>query len=137
MGPMADQFFTPDDVVRKLLSLLRSQREECVVDFAAGNGNLLRAARARWPDCQVIATDTDERQVKALKRAEPSWRTGRCDFLNPRARRACRAIRGAIQAVSLVLLNPPFSCRGNRTYVVRNEANIIRCSKAMAFVLTS
>ena len=132
-----DQFFTPLDIAARMVAAFRSTNERCVADFAAGNGDLLRAARSRWPGCEITATDIDDRKVRLLRRAEPTWRVGKCDFLSPTSRRSCLALKQFTQSASLILLNPPFSCRGNSRHCVTWNGREILCSQAMAFVLTS
>jgi predicted RNA methylase len=137
MTVVPDQFYTPSSVARRLVSFLRSDTETCVADFAAGDGELLRAATAKWPEARYLATDIDPMCVAQLKQQHPSWEIGRCDFLNERSRASSKLLRETIRAVSLVLLNPPFSCRGNRAETVVSEDKTFRCSTSMAFVLNS
>lgn len=134
---MPDQFFTPSSVAKRLVSFLRSDEEACIADFAAGGGELLRAAIEKWPDARYIATDIDQRCVSHLKRVHPEWSVGRCDFLNRKSRSSSRLLQETIGAASLVLLNPPFSCRGNKAEWVTVQNEPIRCSMSMAFVLNS
>ncbi len=134
---MRDQFFTPSSVARRLVSFLRSDEETCIADFAAGDGELLRAASEKWPYARYIATDIDQNCVTQLKRERPEWSVGRCDFLNENSRNSSRLLRETIGIASLVLLNPPFSCRGNKVESVFVEEKTIRCSSSMAFVLKS
>ncbi len=134
---MPDQFFTPSSVAKRLVSFLRSDEETCIADFAAGDGELLRAAIEKWPDARYIATDIDQRCISHLKRVHPEWSVGRCDFLNQKSRSSSRLLQQTIGAASLVLLNPPFSCRGNKAERVTVHSGRIRCSVSMAFVLNS
>lgn len=134
---MPDQFFTPSSIATRLVSFLRSGEEVCIADFAAGDGELLRAATKKWPDARYIATDIDPSCVAQLKRQHANWSVGRCDFLNEKSRTSSRLLRETTGAVSLVLLNPPFSCRGSRVESVSVGETTIRCSKSMAFVLNA
>lgn len=134
---MSDQFFTPPSVAKSLVSFLRKKNEECIADFAAGDGELLRAAQCKWPDARFVATDIDRRFVGKLRRRFPSWSVGNCDFLSQRSRNACNALRELKSGASLILLNPPFTCRGSKTHCVEFGGAEMRCSTAMAFVLNS
>ena len=120
-----------------MVACFRSKQESLVADFAAGNGDLLRVARARWPRCRIVATDIDDSRIRALRRDHSDWMVGKCDFLNPTSRRMCRLLQDVRGRVSLVLLNPPFSCRGNKRFSAFANGQEILCSRAMAFVLTS
>jgi len=132
-----DQYFTPASIASAMVSFFRRRAASLVADFAAGNGDLLAAARSRWPTCGVVATDIDESRVYMLRKSQPSWSVGKCDFLNPVSRKQSRILRKAKGNVSLVLLNPPFSCRGNERLPVALDGEKVLCSRAMAFVVNS
>ncbi len=134
---MPDQFFTPRSVARRLVSFFRSETQSCIADFSAGDGELLRAAMEKWPNARYVATDVDDSCVATLRCNHPAWSVGKCDFLNQRSRRASRLLRDMVGTTSLVLLNPPFSCRGNQVERVDTQFDTIRCSVSMAFVLNS
>ena len=132
-----DQYFTPAKIAALLVSPFRSWEESLVADFAAGNGDLLVAARKRWPSCGILATDVDDHRVRMLRQSHSDWLVGKCDFLSQVSRRKSAILRQAEGKVSLVLLNPPFSCRGNeRVPVVLNGQEVL-CSRAMAFLVNS
>ncbi len=134
---MTDKFFTPKSVARRLVSFLRREPDTYIADFAAGDGELLRAATEKWPSAQCVATDIDHACVAKLSREHPNWEVGRCDFLNYRSRVASPLLRGKVGEMSLILLNPPFSCRGNRTIAVDAPEHKIQCSISMAFMLNA
>ncbi len=108
-----------------------------MADFAAGNGDLLQAAKSRWPECRILATDVDATRIRRLRRGHPDWLVGKCDFLSSSSRGLCEVLDGVLGKVSLVLLNPPFSCRGNELLSAPADGQAMLCSRAMAFVLTS
>jgi predicted RNA methylase len=134
---MADQFFTPAEIANRLIASFRSGNESCIADFAAGEGELLRAAQTRWPDSRILATDIDPTIVRRLRANEPSWNVGRCDFLKARSRKASQLLQGAVGRISLALLNPPFSCRGNQRYAAVLDGSEVLCSLAMAFLVNA
>ena len=112
-----------------------SQCEEFVVaDFAAGSGELLFAAETRWPKATVVATDIDPLAVRSLRATSRGWRTGVCDFLNPRSRRSSSLLRSLIGHTDLVLLNPPFSCRGGKRISATSGGVTTKSSLGLAFV---
>jgi tRNA1(Val) A37 N6-methylase TrmN6 len=132
-----DRYFTPAGIALRLVAPYR-RNESCVADFAAGNGELLRAAAAKWPDTTIVATDIHRGTVSQLRRRYPDWHVGQCDFLKDISRKRCVALGDLVGKVSLALLNPPFSCRGNERIVIDlGEERRVSCSRAMAFVLTS
>lgn len=123
-----DQIFTPQ-AVATALALAASRRPALVADFAAGEGALLAASAKRWPQARHVALDIDADVVTALQAAHPTWEAHHGDFLAPPT-----AIAALAGAVDLVLLNPPFSCRGNARVAAALGAEQVRCSRAMAFV---
>jgi len=135
----ADFFCTPSSIAHTLAvsATIPRSRSIRIADFAAGDGSLLRAASQHWRNGHFTATDADDRHVRRLRLSYPSWSVGRCDFLNARSVRLCRATRAAFGRVDLVLLNPPFSCRGNRTHVSEYASVEVRSSLALAFVIRS
>lgn len=108
-----------------------------IADFAAGGGELLTAAMSLWPKRRFVATDISTRCVSSLCRREPKWLSGRCDFLLSTSRERCRPLKAVEGKVSLVLLNPPFSYRGGKYWIATVGSRSVRCSLALAFVITS
>lgn len=108
-----------------------------IADFAAGDGQLLKTAHEKWPQSTIVATDINKSSVALMRRTEPDWQVGSCDFLSPTSRDRSRILPEIKGKVSLVLLNPPFSCRGNARVIVNFNGTEIRCGVALAFVLIS
>lgn len=132
---MVDTFYTPPPLCAKIVDAVVS-RPTVVADFAAGSGELLKAAFQKWPSACYVATDISSAAVRILRK-NGKWSVGRCDFLKNSSRKKCHPLRDLEGRVSLVLLNPPFSYRGG-SYCCVNLAGItIRCSKAMAFLLNA
>jgi len=134
---MIDVFYTPSNLAKLMISHVNQRKPKSIADFAAGEAELLQAARNRWKNAQFIATDLDKTSVRRLKRRYPTWSIGTCDFLKEKSRNQCHALRSNCGNVSLVLLNPPFSYRGGTHYEVKLDGEELSCSKAMAFVTTS
>ena len=115
-----------------------SRSEEFLVaDFAAGYGELLLAAAVVWPTATMVATDIDSQAVRKLSQISDNWRTGVCDFLNPRSRRSSPILRSLIGRTNLVLLNPPFSCRGGKRVSATIAGVTSKSSPGLAFVANS
>ena len=108
-----------------------------MADFAAGSGELLHAATSVWPTATMVATDIDSRAVRNLRKISDGWRTGVCDFLNPRSRQSSPVLRSLNRRTNLVLLNPPFSCRGGKRVSVSLGGVSSKCSVGLAFVVNS
>jgi predicted RNA methylase len=135
--PNADKFYTPLDVVRKMIALAGNIRPLYVADFTAGNGDLLSVAQEKWGGSQIIAADICNASVNRLRRKQPSWKVTECDFLMPESRARSRILRKIQGRVSLILLNPPFSCRGGTRRKLVIDGKAITCSTALAFILTA
>lgn len=132
-----DLFRTPESVARKMVASVDQRKYIYVADFAAGDGALLRAARELFPHGKFVATDASTKIARSLRRREPFWRVGTCDFLNRSSRGRCLALSGLKKKVSLILLNPPFSCRGGSFRSIEFGNRTIRCSVALAFLLAA
>lgn len=104
-------------------------------DFAAGDGQLLSIAAARWSSAVLVGTDIDPSAVRGLQQRFPEGSFGRCDFLKAPSRRSCAPLRGL--GADVILLNPPFSCRGAKRFSSVFEGVTMRSSLALAFLVTS
>ena len=133
-----DSYATPNSVALDLIRSGKRPRPAAVVaDFAAGSGTLLSLADKRWDHINLLATDIDRRVVAGLRKRRPQWMIGCVDFLNRRSRIRSPYLREYEGCVDLILLNPPFSCRGGTRYSIEIAGNALMCSTAMAFVLLS
>ena len=136
-----DRIYTPPYLATLMARASRAppnrSEEFIVADFAAGSGELLLAAAAVLPTATMVATDIDSRAVRKLRENSETWRTGVCDFLNPRSRRGSALLRSLIGHINLVLLNPPFSCRGGKRESVTIGRITSKCSVGLAFVINS
>ncbi len=136
-----DRIYTPSYLAALMAKASRAQpnqsEEFVVADFAAGSGELLLAALSLWPMATMVATDIDSRSVRHLREISDSWRIGVCDFLNPRSRQSSPILRSLIGHTNLVLLNPPFSCRGGTRVSAKIGGVTSKCSLGLAFVVNS
>ena len=136
-----DRIYTPPYLAALMAEASRarpSQSDEFVIaDFAAGSGELLLAAASLWPTAIMVATDIDSRAVRSLRAMSGHWRTGVCDFLNPRSRQSSSLLRSLMGDTDLVLLNPPFSCRGGKRVSATIGGVTSKCSLGLAFVVNS
>jgi len=133
-----DCIYTPPELAAKMVAKVKNgETLSYIGDFAAGDGQLLKAAHEKWPQSTIIATDINKSSVALLRRTKPAWRVGLCDFLSPKSRAYSSVLPEIEGKMSLVLLNPPFSCRGNTRILVDFNGVEIKCSLALAFVLTS
>ena len=134
---MKDQFFTPTELAAAAIKSVRVRKVKIVADFAAGHGDLLVAARSRWPDCFTFGNDIDFACSSKLATDERISAYSSCDFLNDRSTNASKRFRELLGKCDVVLLNPPFSGRGGRALSVNTESGQVTCSRAMAFIFTA
>ena len=130
-----DIHYTPSALATSLVQATSEVRPKLVADLAAGNGNLLLAAEQVWPNARFVATDIDPRAVRRLGRLRPSWTVGRCDLRSVLSRRSCLALKNMRKSACLLLLNPPFSCRGGTRFPVPTPSGPIYASTALSFLL--
>lgn len=131
---MKDQFFTPAELAASAVNAVRLRKVEMVADFAAGHGDLLIAARSRWPNCSTFGNDFDVTCSSKLASDSRIDAYANCDFLNDRSTGRSKQLRELIGKCDVVLLNPPFSGRGGKTVSVQVDQKSVTCSRAMAFV---
>lgn len=133
-----DAVYTPPAIAESLLQLIRSirRKQPIIADFSAGEGELLRAARKRWPHAALVANDAAARPVQKLRRALGPVRTASCDFFDTNACGRSRTLRSVERGCDIILANPPFSARGGmaKRLVVR-EGPIVRGSPAGIYLL--
>ena len=132
-----DTHYTPRLVARKLVAAAKNLRPSVIADLCAGRGDLLLEAEALWPDAKYAAVDIDHAVVRHLRRARPSWWVGRCDITNPLSMRHSLVLKQTSRRISLLLLNPPFTCRGGARLSATTETGKIRTSTAMYFLITA
>lgn len=132
-----DPHYTPDDLASVLAAQLTGTSDGPlrIADFAVGAGALLRAVVRRFPEASAFGTDISEHAVTALRAEHPEWSVEVCDFLDDPMRNSCAVTRAASQ-YDAVVLNPPFSYRGNASKTVTTAATgPTNASPAAAFVL--
>ncbi len=130
-----DRFYTPPGLAALLVGSAKTRKAKLVADFAVGDGALLRAAEDRWSTARLFGSDIDPDALTAVRALASAPGTALHDFLSDEAQpKALSKIRGRCD---VVLLNPPFTCRGSRRYPVTLRGRPLRGSKALAFVARS
>lgn len=132
---MFDAYYTPQVLAEEMVDAVPSTISPSVIaDFAVGGGSLLRAAALKWPDALLVGNDIDKPTVARLRREFPWWLVSSADFLltSSFVRTYASDLAGQFD---LVLLNPPFSIRGNTRVEVCFGEVVVKCGLAMAFLL--
>ena len=133
-----DEIDTPPLLAAKLIqvaAMLCENEPQTVADFAVGTGELLTAAKLRWPHATVFGCDISNDRIESLAQARPNWTVARCNFLDRTSRTSLPQLESIRFRVDLAVLNPPFSARGRTAVDVSLHGQNLRCSPAMAFVL--
>ena len=129
-----DKHYTPLDLARSIVSQLKIREPRSVADFAVGDASLIEAVRERWPRVSAYGTDIDPEAIERVSARLANFESDLCDFLSPGARAASALLTGLEEAVDLIFINPPFSCRGSSRVDAHIGDEAVRCSVAMAFL---
>ena len=127
---MRDSHYTPSVLANHLISFINKEDVFSVADFCVGKGDLLKAANNKWPNIEVYGCDISEKIVKQMKKDHSDWKLSKCDFLNPNSRNKSVILRNKFD---LILLNPPFTCKGSTIKSLYFENTLYHMSTAMAF----
>ena len=139
-GPQAklrhmDAHYTPEGLAVTLVDAVSDSRPSVIADLCAGHGNLLIQAEDRWPEAQYVALDIDPLAVRHLRASKPTWHVDQCDLRDSCCRSRSSVLKRFSGRISLLLLNPPFSCRGNTRFRVDIPSRPLYASTAISFLL--
>lgn len=130
LGP--DAYYTPDGLATRLLKYVVGKPKK-VVDFCVGDGGLLKAAEHRYKDIECFGIDISDEVVDNLAVRQPLWHLGQCNFRDAEALAKISFLNGA--SFDLIVLNPPFTCRGSRIEKVMIGEDEYHVSTAMSFLV--
>ena len=132
---MKDSFYTSTFLAEILVNYVGNHDVNTVADFCVGGGELLRAAQTKWNKAQYYGIDISNQAISSLSVLHPEWLTETCDFLDKNSRSKCSLLKN--MSFDLVLLNPPFTCKGSTiNKVVHNDVSF-NVSTAMLFLVES
>jgi hypothetical protein len=125
---LPDAIFTPSKLAERLVGAAKATfQPRSVIDITAGNGELLRAAKKKWAKAGIFAWDIDSSITRNLRKRFPLWNISTRDALG--FRQSPSPI-----LFDLVVLNPPFSCRGGAYYFCNIAGEDVKCSRAGLFL---
>ena len=133
-----DEFDTPPQLAAKIIQVadrLCKREPRIIADFAVGTGELLTAAKRRWPNADAFGCDISAERVSYIVQSGADWTVAQCDFLDRNSRNSISDFEIIRSGIDLAILNPPFTARGGTRVEVKLDGQGIRCSPAMAFVL--
>lgn len=129
---MLDPFYTPDKIAQEMVALYDGH-PNLIGDFCAGDGGLLRACEERFPQAQYFANDKSKRAYRKLLKRHLNWDVHNLDLLSDESLREVMHLDGAFD---LLLLNPPFTCKGE-LYKFIFDGLQFSASKALLFLIRS
>jgi len=132
MSCSRDDFYTPTILADKLASLIIEDNITSVVDFCVGDGDLLKAIKGRIPNIECYGTDISRETVALLEKTQKDWTLGVCDFTDLNSIRDLHGLGD--RKYDLIVLNPPFTCKGSSTCKTTFDGIDYNISTAMLFV---
>ena len=130
-GP--DSYYTPPLLSDKLVSFIVSSYISSAVDFCVGDGDLLKAVAKRYGDAELYGTDISDDALTKLSNDCPNWHLEKCDF---RKDDSIGEVTFLIKRkFDLIVLNPPFTCKGSVAENITFEGIEYRVSTAMLFLM--
>lgn len=128
-----DTYYTPTPLAEKLVSYVPLRGVRTAVDFCVGDGDLLKAVAKRYQGVDMYGTDISEEAIDKLKGDYPEWRLGMCDFRDDKSVESLEFLHK--KTFDLIVLNPPFTCRGSVIEKVELDNQEFRLSTAMMFLV--
>lgn len=130
--PGPDAYYTPEGLATRLLGYVVG-KPTTAVDFCVGDGGLLKAAEQRFDGINCFGIDISEEVIGGLATRQPGWRLGQCDFRDVEALAKIPFLVGA--TFDLIVLNPPFTCRGSSIHKIFVGEDEYHVSTAMSFLV--
>lgn len=133
----ADEFYSPGWVAEALASTLPDSLSGSVLDPAAGGGALLAAVESRFGErVTLLGIDVSADAVRRVRQAHPAWKVSNADLLKTPSRTASMAWRAAHHGdLAAVVMNPPFSYRGNGGELAEYGAFYGRVAPSIRFLI--
>lgn len=130
---MIDPFYTPTSLAAKLTDYVFADNVSKIADFCIGDGELIRAAIAKFPEARCYGVDICEDVISYLKEKYPEWMLSVCDFEDDESINKVEFIKDSL--FDLIMMNPPFTCKGSIVETVEFEGQVFKVSTAMKFVM--
>lgn len=130
---MIDPFYTPTPLATKLADYVDVDHVKRIADFCIGDGELIRAARDKYPDAICYGVDICNDVIANLKEKHSDWKLAVCDFEDDESVNKVDFIRDIL--FDLIMMNPPFTCKGSIVETIEFEGQVFKVSTAMKFVM--
>lgn len=130
---MIDPFYTPTPLATKLANYVDLAHVNRIADFCVGDGELIRAAKNKYPDAICYGVDICNDVIANLKVKHSDWKLAVCDFEDDESVNKVDFIRDIL--FDLIMMNPPFTCKGSIVETIEFEGQEFKVSTAMKFVM--
>lgn len=130
-----DSFYTPTPLADRLISYIGKKTIRNVIDFCVGDGELLKSVLKHRKNLKVFGTDISVEAIRKLSVDRPNFILGCCDFRKDESIASVSFLKDT--SFDLILLNPPFTCKGSVVEKVEIEGKQFKVSTAMLFLLRS
>ncbi len=132
-----DQYFTPQELAEELIRGTYSYDSCVAIDPTCGGGNLLKAASNVFSKIECVGIDKDVGAIRRLRRNNPDWTLSAADLLCNISCRGASAVKKKNLEEGLLLLNPPFSHKKNKSIDACYFGITLKASVAMTYILRS
>ena len=129
-----DRYYTPVALASEFIAGQIAEAPRSCIDSACGTGNLLRATCHHFEDVECFGLDRDRSAIGALRREKPDWILSVGDILRPESYQKTSVVTSGHQC-DLLVLNPPFSHNGRKSFIVEFNSQVTKASTAMAHIL--
>lgn len=131
--PGPDSYYTPTALAQQLVDYVTAERVRKAIDFCVGDGDLLKAVVRRYADAELYGTDISDETIGKLKCEHDDWTTEVCDFRDDESVGNVQFLHD--NSFDLIVLNPPFTCKGSVVEHIEFEGQTFKVSTAMFFLM--
>ena len=128
-----DSYYTPAYLADRLIKFVGNRDVHNAIDFCVGDGNLLKAAARQFNDLELYGTDISNEALEKLSVDCPGLTLGYCDFRDDDSVASVSFLSKV--RFDLILLNPPFTCKGSVVEHLDFEGQTFKVSTAMLFLM--
>ena len=130
-GP--DSFYTPPSLAEKLAGYVTAKKVQSAIDFCVGDGDLLKAVAKRFDRARLYGTDISSEALQKLGDSCQEMMLGECDFKNDKSVNNVHFLHD--NTFDLIVLNPPFTCKGSVVEHLEFDGEDFKVSTAMLFTM--
>lgn len=129
-----DSYYTSSELADELIDYHNTSTPIKIYDPCLGDGELLRAALRKWTKLKLFGSDISFEAINNTNKTHKDWNLKVYDFLNDNE--VDNHLK-EIGTMDMVLINPPFTCKGSTIRKVKVDGKEFTCSIAMNFIANS